>query len=436
MTSTANPVCVPGTGGAYNIDLNFGVVAVAPSTTTVTCPSSLAYTGSGLTPCTAVVTGSGGLNQSLAVTYSNNINAGTATASASYPGDATHSASSDSKNFTISAKTVTVTPTAGQGKTYGASDPTLAYSLGEAVTVSGALARAVGENVGGYAINLGTLSSSSSNYTLVLAATPVNFTISAKTVTVARPPVRARRTVPRIRPWPTRSARPSPSAGHSRERLARTSAATRSTSGHSAPSSSNYTLVLAATPVNFTITQRPITVTADADISTTAVNEAFTKVYGNADPSFTYRITSGSLAYTDALTGSLARDPGQDVASYAVSQGTLTAGTNYDLTFVGSTLTITQRPITVTADADISTTAVNEAFTKVYGNADPSFTYRITSGSLAYTDALTGSLARDPGQDVASYAVSQGALHRRHQLRPHVRRQHADDHPAPDRGHG
>src|SRR5207244_8477366 len=44
---------------------------------------------------------------------------------------------------------------------------------------------------------------------------------------------------------------------------------------------------------NFTITARPITVTADAK----------TKVYGNVDPALTYQITSGSLGFGDGFTG-------------------------------------------------------------------------------------------------------------------------------------
>src|SRR5204863_7040476 len=71
----------------------------ANSTTVVTCPTtSLTYTGSALTPCTALVTGAGGLSQSLSVSYSNNTNAGTAAASASFAGDANHLASKDRKS--------------------------------------------------------------------------------------------------------------------------------------------------------------------------------------------------------------------------------------------------------------------------------------------------------------------------------------------------
>jgi hypothetical protein len=75
----------------------------ASSTTTVSCPTSVTYTGSAQTPCSASVTGAGGLNQSLTVAYSNNINPGTntATASAIYAGDANHNGSNDNKNFSI-----------------------------------------------------------------------------------------------------------------------------------------------------------------------------------------------------------------------------------------------------------------------------------------------------------------------------------------------
>jgi hypothetical protein len=60
----------------------------ASTATTLTCPTDVAFTGAALTPCSASVTGAGGLNQSLSVSYTNNLNAGTASASASYAGDA------------------------------------------------------------------------------------------------------------------------------------------------------------------------------------------------------------------------------------------------------------------------------------------------------------------------------------------------------------
>ena len=65
-------------------------------------------------PCSATVTGPG-LSQTPDVVYSNNINAGTATASVSFAATTNYLASSDSKNFTIdkAATTTALTCTPG-----------------------------------------------------------------------------------------------------------------------------------------------------------------------------------------------------------------------------------------------------------------------------------------------------------------------------------
>ncbi|EWT00198.1 hypothetical protein N865_17645, partial [Intrasporangium oryzae NRRL B-24470] len=65
-------------------------------------------------PCTAEVTGAGGLKQALTVTYDKNTDAGTATATASYAGDSNHLGGDGSATFTIdkapSQVTVTCNP--------------------------------------------------------------------------------------------------------------------------------------------------------------------------------------------------------------------------------------------------------------------------------------------------------------------------------------
>src|SRR5204862_513276 len=86
--------------------------------TTSTCPASVTYTGSAHTPCTASVSGIGGLNQSLSVDYTSNTNAGTATASATYGGDANHTGSSDSKTFTIDKADSTVAVSCPDSRTF------------------------------------------------------------------------------------------------------------------------------------------------------------------------------------------------------------------------------------------------------------------------------------------------------------------------------
>jgi hypothetical protein len=63
-------------------------------------------------------------------------------------------------------------------------------------------------------------------------------------------------------------------------------------------------------------------------------------------------------------------------------------------------LSIGQRPITVTADAE----------SKVYGDSDPVLTYQVTVGNLVNSDGFSGSLTRAAGEDVGSYAIRQGTL--------------------------
>ena len=90
----------------------------APSTTTVICPTHVTYTGSAQTPCTVTVVGAGGLNLSPAASYTNNVNAGTATASYDFAGDENHDGSSDSETFAIAKASSTTTITCSASVTY------------------------------------------------------------------------------------------------------------------------------------------------------------------------------------------------------------------------------------------------------------------------------------------------------------------------------
>ena len=84
-------------------------ITPAGSTTVVSCPLSVTYTGAAQTPCTVTVQGAGGLSLTLQPTYANNVNAGTATASYTFVGDVNHSGSSDSETFTIAPASSTTT---------------------------------------------------------------------------------------------------------------------------------------------------------------------------------------------------------------------------------------------------------------------------------------------------------------------------------------
>ena len=119
------------------------------------------------------------------------LTAGSHTIRVCYLGAAAFNTSDGTVMQTVDKATVTVTPDSGQSKVYGTSDPTLTYthsalSNGDTDSVfSGALSRVSGENVGNYAITLGSLSAGS-NYDTVLSATPVNFAITqaASTTTI------------------------------------------------------------------------------------------------------------------------------------------------------------------------------------------------------------------------------------------------------------
>jgi len=172
---------------AADVPQNF-TIGQASSITAVACGAGpFTYNGSAQTPCTATVTGAGGLSQSLTVSYTNNTNAGTATANASFTGDANHTGSSSSANFTITRKAASVTPAAAS-KIYGAADPAFTGALSGFVATDGVTAtynRAAGETVAGspYAISA-TLSPAGvlGNYNVTYNT--ASFTITKATLTV------------------------------------------------------------------------------------------------------------------------------------------------------------------------------------------------------------------------------------------------------------
>lgn len=89
------------------------------------------------------------------------------------------------------------------------------------------------------------------------------------------------------------------------------------------------------------------TLTARADVARADLNisaNQITKVKGSQDPSLTWKLSDGDLFAGDALTGSLERVSGEELGTYAVEQGTLSAGGNYNLAFTSGALTITDTP--------------------------------------------------------------------------------------------
>ena len=93
---------------------------------------------------------------------------------------------------------------------------------------------------------------------------------------------------------------------------------------------------------DLSIAQKPLTITAAAR----------QKTFGSADPALTY--TQSGLCNGDAITGGLIRGVGEDAGTYDITQGTLTAGSNYAISFTGATFTINPKDITTSADVTLS----------------------------------------------------------------------------------
>ncbi|PYS44775.1 MAG: hypothetical protein DMG13_33320, partial [Acidobacteria bacterium] len=102
--------------------------------------------------------------------------------------------------------------------------------------------------------------------------------------------------------------------------------------------------------------------------------------------------------------GNLTRQAGEDVGSYAIQQGTLALNSNYNLTFIGSNLTITPRTLTVTADNKVKTYGdPNPALTASYSGFVNGDTDTVLSGAPALSTAATAT------SGVGSYPITVGA---------------------------
>ena len=99
--------------------------------------------------------------------------------------------------------------------------------------------------------------------------------------------------------------------------------------------SGNYEITFV--PGTLTVSPRAIRIIADAK----------TMTYGEEEPELTYK--AEGLVNNDTLSGALVCAVGEDVGTYAITQGDLTAGDNYTITYTGAELTVNKRTVTITA---------------------------------------------------------------------------------------
>ena len=290
-----------------------------------------------------------------------------------------------------------------QAKSYGAMDPALTYTFSPALlngdTFRGALSRVVGEDVGSYVIQQGTLELSTNyllNYTGTnLVITPANLTITANstnevfgsTLSFAGTEFTA-------------------SGLQNSETIGTVTLTAGGGTGTAAPIGSYAITPSAAVGGTFNVTNYNVSYAAGTltvtTLAVTATADAQTKVYGVTDPALTYTF-SPALVGGDTFNGSLSRVTGENVGSYAVTQGTLALSTNYSLNYIGANLSITAANLTITANGA----------SKAYGSSLSFAGTEFTAGTLVSGDSVASVTLTSAGATntagVGSYTINPGA---------------------------
>ena len=161
-------------------------IGQASSTTVVTITGApFTYTGAAITPATVSVTGAGGLYETPTATYANNGNAGTATASYTYAGDANHTGSTDSKTFSIGKATPTATLAVNNSpQTYNGSAKAAVVVISVSSPAGGSVANiltggAASQTAAGtYAVTADYVPADTANYNTLSAHAAGNFVIN------------------------------------------------------------------------------------------------------------------------------------------------------------------------------------------------------------------------------------------------------------------
>jgi hypothetical protein len=162
----------------------------------------------------------------------------------------------------------------------------------------------------------------------------------------------------------------------------------------SGSAASNYELISSATTASASITPRPLTISANPE----------SQIYGNPTPTFTYAIGGQGLVSGDSLSGlpSAGTTQASHVGSYWISPGAVTASANYAVTYVGNTLQIDPRHLTVTANPE----------NQLFGYPTPPLTYTVGGLGLVNGDHLAGALSTPPDANatIGTYPITQGTL--------------------------
>lgn len=127
-----------------------------------------------------------------------------------------------------------------------------------------------------------------------------------------------------------------------------------------------------------------------------------TKVFGNLDPDFKFE-TSGWVygEGQEVISGSLARELGENTGKYSVNLGDLSAGGNYQVEFSSAEFEIIPQEVLVVA----------QNISKYFGADDPALTYFVEGLDAEDLDqVVSGQVKRQAGESVGQYTIEVGDL--------------------------
>ena len=151
----------------------------------------------------------------------------------------------------------------------------------------------------------------------------------------------------------------------------------------SSPGASDVTVVTVAS----TVSARPVTV---------AVN-LLRKTYGSEDPELTYNASEPA-----SFSGALVRAEGESVGVYAITQGDLSAGPNYTISFTGNNFEIMRKSLNITA-SDMTKTFGQ---TLVLGTEQTNFTSSgLVNGETVGSVTLTASGGTSANDAAGAYLI-------------------------------
>lgn len=292
-----------------------------------------------------------------------------------------------SELFIVNKKSITITPFA-VSKMYGEADPTFEYSVTGLVSgdsLNGKLSRLSEEiqNVGHYNITLGTIENS--NYDISLDV--VLFEIQKRpAVIVLKNSTKVYGTETPKFDFYIEGSNVLPQdveyiiSSISCENANRVGTFNITVDIEKVQ---NYNVI--SINAKLTVLPAKLTITANAQ----------NKVYGEADPTFTYSVSG--LVAGDTISGNLSREMGENVGEYQIALGSLSAE-NYEIEFVSASLKITPATLFIVANTQ----------SKVYGEADPALTYSVSG--LVSGDEIGGELLRVQGENVGEYQITLGSL--------------------------